>query len=147
MGIFTKLFGPSEDQAQEPLDANYIETLINESDDEPLGVSEHNIIYAGYNELGGYYFLQTFIVGKFKIKTKAGASLLIEGQDYTFDLHADMPEFESEAATSFKGYVTKIDFEMDQTTVETLKKSTIKQLTLSVKNHKMVFSVYNRDAN
>ncbi|WAC01973.1 hypothetical protein N7U66_19390 [Lacinutrix neustonica] len=145
MGIFTNLFGTTKDQAQEPLDANYIETIINESDDEPFGVSERNIIYVGYNELGGYYFLQTLIVGAFKIKTKAGASLLIEGQDYTFDLDVDMPEFESEAATSFKGFVTKIDFEIDQATVEKIKKSTIDQLTLTVKNHKIIFSVYNSE--
>ncbi|WP_044398956.1 hypothetical protein [Lacinutrix sp. Hel_I_90] len=143
MGLFDKLFGASHDKADETLDADYIETIINESEDEPLGVSERNIIYAGYNELGGYYFLQTFIVGEFKIKTKEGAKLLIEGDNYTFDLNCDMPEFASEDATTFKGHVTKIDFEIEKATVEKIKKSTLKQLTLTTKKKKIVFSVYN----
>ena len=88
MGIFGG-FGKKQ-KKDEKIETNYIETIIKHSKDEPLGVSEQNVIYAGYNELGGYYYFQTYIIGALKIKTKTGAKLLIEGDNYTLDLKSDM---------------------------------------------------------
>ena len=143
MGVFGKLFGNTqkEDKLE---DDKYIETIIESSDDEPLGVSSSNVMYAGYNELGGYYYLQTFVIGSLKIKTKVGAKLVIEGYDYTLELNSDMPELESEATSPLKGYATKIDFEIEKSAVEKLKRSTIKQITLTIKKKEVVFNIYSK---
>lgn len=144
MGIFSG-FGKKQ-KKEEIIDDNYIETILKYSKDEPLGVSEQNVIYAGYNELGGYYYFQTYIIGAVKIKTKTGAQLLIEGHNYTLDLKSDMDEIESEQIDDvFKGYVTRIDFEIEKEAVENIKRSTIKQLVLTCKNQKVVFSIYDSD--
>ena len=144
MGVFGKLFGNKQNEDNFE-DDKYIDTIIEASDDEPLGISSSNVMYAGYNELGGYYYLQTFIVGSLKTKTKEGAKLIIEGNDYTLELNSDMPELESDPAHPLKGYVTKIDFEIEKTAVEKLKKSTIKQITLSFKKKEVVFTVYSKE--
>ncbi|WP_055448687.1 hypothetical protein [Lacinutrix mariniflava] len=144
MGVFGKLFGTKQnDNTIE--NEKYIETIIESSDDEPLGISSSNVMYAGYNELGGYYYLQTFIIGRLKIKTKDGAKLLIEGNDYTLELNSDMPELESDATSPLKGYATKIDFEIEKSAVEKLKKSTMKQVTLCIKKQKIVFNIHKTD--
>ncbi|MEM5564555.1 hypothetical protein WNY78_05550 [Psychroserpens sp. AS72] len=138
MGIFGG-FGKKQ-KKEEAVDDNYIETILTHSKDEPLGVSKQSVIYAGYNELGGYYYFQTYIIGAFKLKTKTGAKLLIEGNNYTLDLKSDMDEIESDQIDDFiKGYVTRIDFEIEKEAVESIKRSTIKQLVLTVKKQKVVF--------
>jgi len=114
MGLFTKLFGASDNENDNAQDLDYINKLLVHSKDEPLGISENNLIYIGYSELGGYYYLQTYIVGKLKVKTKTGAKLKIEGNNYSFSMNSDMDEFESDSADRFKGYVTQIDFEIEK---------------------------------
>jgi hypothetical protein len=144
MSVFSKLFrsNQKEDKLE---DDKYIETIIKSSEDVPLGISNNNLIYVGYNELGGYYYLQTFIIGRLKIKTKTGAKISIEGNDYTLELNSDMSELESEPASPLDAYVTRIDFEIEKTTVEKLKRSTMKQLTLTIKKKEVVFTVKNEE--
>ena len=144
MGVFGKLFGSKQIENKEE-DKKYIESIITSGDGEPLAVSTSNVMYVGYNELGGYYYLQTFIIGRLKTKTKNGAKLLIEGNDYTLELNSDMEEFECDPAHPLEGYVTKIDFEIEKSVVEKLKRSTMKQVTLSVMKKKIVFLVNNKE--
>ncbi len=147
MGVFSKLFGSNvKDQKKDQLDnTNYIDTILNHSEDEPVAIANQNVIYAGYAELGGYYFLQTFIVGKLKVKAKNGARLLIDNGDHTLDLKSDMDEFESENMAVIDGYVTRIDFEIEKEAAENIKRSKIKNITLKVKKHTLVFNPYEAD--
>ncbi|WP_055435362.1 hypothetical protein [Lacinutrix algicola] len=140
MGVLGKLFGGKQKENKED-DKKYIESIIASGDGEPLAVSNSNVMYAGYNELGGYYYLQTFTIGRLKTKTKNGAKLLIEGNDYTLNLNSDMLEFECDPAHPLEGYVTKIDFEIEKSAVEKLKRSTMKQVTLLVMKKEVVFTV------
>ncbi|WP_452222510.1 hypothetical protein [Lacinutrix salivirga] len=142
MGILGKLFGNKHnEEALE--DDNYVTAIIEAGENEPLAISNSNVMYAGYNELGGYYFLQTAIIGSLKTKTKEGAQLIIEGNDYTLKLNSDMPELESNEAKPLNAHVTNIDFEIEKEAVEGLKRSTMKQLTLKLKKQDIVFTVYN----
>jgi len=144
MGIFSA-FGKKQ-KKEEIVDDNYIETILKHSKDEPLGVSKQHVIYAGYNELAGYYYFQTYMIGAEKFKTKTGAKLLIEGQNYTLDLKSDMDEIESDPIDDvIKGYVTRIDFEIEKEAVENIKRSTIKQLVLTFKKNKIVFDKYGKE--
>lgn len=145
MGVFGKLFSNKKNEDNITND-NYIETIIKSSKDKPLAISNNNVMYVGYNELGGYYYLQTFIIGRLKVKTKNGATLKIEGNNYSLKLNSDMPEFESDAASPLKSYVTKIDFQIEKNDVDKIKRSNIKTLTLFAKKQEHVFSIY-KDGN
>lgn len=141
MGLLGKLFGSKNSNNTTVADqANYIDTILKHSEDQPLGVADANVIYAGYNELGGYYYLQTYVVGKLNTKTKTGANLIVEGNGYVMDLKSDMNEIESDPIDiGFKGSSTRIDFEIEKDTVESIKRSTIKSLTLTIKKQTLVF--------
>ncbi|WP_452224277.1 hypothetical protein [Lacinutrix chionoecetis] len=141
MGVFGKLFG-SKQKEDKTADDNYIETIIKSSENEPLALSNNSVMYVGYNELGGYYYLQTFIVGRLKVKTKNGATLDVEGTNYNLTLNSDMPELESDPAHPLEGYVTKIDFQIEKKDVEKIKRSNIKTLTLFIKKEEHIFSIY-----
>jgi len=142
MGVFNKLFGGNDNKSKnnQLADTNYIEAILKHSEDQPVGIADQNVIYAGYAELGGYYFLQTFIVGKLNIKAKKGARLLMVNNDHTLDLKSDMDEFESENMSIFDGYVTRIDFEIEKEAAENIKRSAIKNITLQVKKHAITFT-------
>lgn len=143
MGVFGKLFG-NKQKVETIDDPAYIETIIKAGKDKPLGVSGSNVMYAGYNELGGYYYLQTAVIGRLKVKTKTGAKLFVDCKGTSLELEADMNELESNVANPLEGYVTTIDFQIEKTDVERLKRSNIKGLRLVVKNNDIEFDVYSK---
>ena len=69
---FSKLFNKSS----EATSTDSIEAIIDSIELEPYGVSEHNVLFSGLNELGGYFFFQTVVVGALNVKCKNGAQLI-----------------------------------------------------------------------
>nr|WP_321246588.1 hypothetical protein [uncultured Psychroserpens sp.] len=142
MSFITKLksaFGNSNTsktvETQDSTDA-----IIKDVDNKPFAVSDQNVLYAGLNELGGYFFFQTVIVGTFDVKTKKGAQLAIVGKNLNLLLQSDSEEFETEA-TALKGrMVTKIDFQIDESDAAKIDPLKIDTLTLSCKKHEILFS-------
>jgi hypothetical protein len=128
-------------KAIEKLDVEtYTEDIINDIENDPFAISEQNVLYAGTNELGGYYYLQTVIVGAFKIKTIKGAQLTIMGNQSEIQLESDMEELESDVSNVSNRFITKIDFILNENDLPKLDKSLISSLTLTSKKDKVVFS-------
>jgi len=121
---------------------DHTEAIINDIENDPFAVSETNVLYAGLNELGGYYFFQTVIVGSFHIKTIKGAQLKIVGHNFEMVLDSDMLELESEHSNVPKRSISKIDFQIEEADATKIDRSTIKQLVLTCKNHEIVFSIF-----
>ena len=120
---------------------NQVESIINSIKDKHFAVSEQNVMYAGIDELGGYYFLKTIIVGAFKIKTMKGATLSMVSKDFELNLVTDMDEFESENANVSNRYVTRIDFQIEENDVSKINPAKLDSLTLKAKKHHIVFNV------
>ncbi|MEH6535790.1 MAG: hypothetical protein V7719_05310 [Psychroserpens sp.] len=118
-----------------------IEAIINDIEHEPFAISDENVLYAGLNELGGYFFFQTVIVGMFKVKTKKGGQLTMAGENFELILESDSIEFESDS-TDIKGRsITKIDFQIEGEDVAKITKSQIGELVLSCKSHEISFAI------
>ncbi len=144
MNFITKLkaaFG--NPKAMEKLHVDdHTEAIITEIDNDPLGISDSNVLYAGLNELGGYYFFQTVIVGSFHIKTVKGAQLKVVGNDFDFLLDSDMVELESDHSNVSNRSISKIDFQIEEADAAKIDRSTLKQFVLTCKNEKITFSIY-----
>lgn len=134
----SKLFGSKSSSESH----DTIEDIINDVENNPFGISDKNVLFAGLNELGGYYFFQTVIVGALKVKTKNGAQLNFMGDNITLQLTSDMPEFESEHSDTKGRYITKIDFQIEKSDIEKLENSALRSMQLSVKKHDILFSKY-----
>lgn len=148
MSFISKLksaFGQSKNTKTSKINDS-IEAIISDiSDHEPLANSDENVLYAGLNELGGYYFFQTVVVGTFKIKTKKGAQLKIDGHDFKLELRSDSVEFESDP-TDVKGrWITKIDFQIEEKDAVNIKKSQLNRLILTTKHLELNFEIYKRN--
>lgn len=121
---------------------DHTEDIIKSVEGTPIGVSNKNVLYAGLDELGGYYFFKTIIVGDFNVKTMKGATLAIEGEGFSLNLKSDMDELESEYSNASRRNITNIDFEIEIEQVQLLKKGAIKSFSLSSKRRKVEFTPY-----
>lgn len=119
-----------------------VEAIISDVENRPFGVSENNVLFAGLNELGGYFFFQTVIVGALHVKSKTGAELVFKGDDFNLKLSSDMPEFESERSNIKGRSVTKIDFQVEESQVKKLEQAALRSIQINVKKHNLLFSRY-----
>lgn len=119
-----------------------VDSIINDVENTPFGVSENNVLYAGLNELGGYYFFQSVIIGSLNIRTKQGAQLFLIGNDFELLLNADMLELESETSNIKGRSITKIDFEIDASEAQKLDSSRVNTIRLKLKKHNIEFTRY-----
>ena len=122
------------------LDDNYTENIVNSIEDKAFAVSERNVMYASTKELGGYYYLKTIIVGEFKIKTMKGAKLTLKNSEVELELNADMDEFESDHSNVSNTFMTRIDFQIEESDVQSITNDNLETLTLSAKKHLIVFT-------
>ncbi len=135
----SKLFNKTNSEA---LSNDSIEAIIRDVKNKPFGTSENNVLFAGLNELGGYYFFQTIIVGALSLKSKTGASLLFKGENFELKLKSDMPEFESESSDIKGRNVTKIDFQIEERDISLLEKAQLSSITIKVKKQDILFTKY-----
>lgn len=118
-----------------------VEAIIKDVENTPFGVSEENVLYAGLNELGGYYFFQTIVVGKLHIKTTNGATLLIKSvSGNELVLKSDMPELESDSSIVTRRSITKIDFQVEENDIVTLQRNKMVSMMLKVKKNEVLFT-------
>jgi hypothetical protein len=142
MGFITKLKSAlvNSNTSKTAGASDSIDAIIKAVDNKPLAISDNNVLYAGLNELGGYYVFQTVIVGALNVKTKKGAQLVISGKGFNFDLESDSVEFESESAGVKGRYVTKIDFQIEKRDASKIAPLKIEALTLRCKQHEILFT-------
>ena len=144
MSFITKLkaaFGNPKAIEKSHVDDN-TEAIINDIDNDPFAVSDSNVFYAGLNELGGYYFFQTVIVGSFHIKTVKGAQLKVIGNDFELLLDSDMIELESDHSDVSNRSISKIDFQIEEADAAKIDRSNMKQVILTCKDEDIKFSMY-----
>lgn len=119
-----------------------IEAIMASVEQHPLGISEQNVLYTGPNELGGYFLLQSVIIGTLKVKCKHGAQLTFKGNSFELSLNSDSLEFESHHTETKGRFVTNIDFQIEKSELKKLEKAKISEISLSVKNREILFKKY-----
>lgn len=127
---------------EKTIDDNYTKNIIDEIEQTPFAVSKSNVLYAGLNELTGYYYFQTVTVGSFKTKTFKGAKLKLIGDNYELELKSDMDELKSDFGNAPNRNVTNIDFEIDKDDISKIKKSNIKTIIISSNKKQEEFSIF-----
>ena len=123
----------------------HTESIINDIENTPFAISDSNVLYAGMNDLGGYHFLQTVIVGSFYIKTVKGVKLKVIGNDFELLLNSDMVELESDFSNVSNRSISKIDFQVEEEDLDKLKAHKIEKLILISKKQNIEFSMYKID--
>ena len=126
---------------EKTIDESYIKNIIEDIEQTPFGISNSNVLYAGLNELTGYFYFQTVTVGSFKTKTFKGAKLTLIGDNFELELKSDMDEIKSDFGNLDRN-ITNIDFEINEKDISKIKKSTIKSIILTSNKKQEEFRVY-----
>ena len=135
----SKLFGKKN---KNKTVSDTVEAIISDIENTPFGVSENNVLFAGLDELGGYYMFKTVIVGQCKIKTMNGAELLLKSDAFELKLKSDMPELESNASSVPQRSITNIDFQVEDSDLKTLEDAKLTSIELKVKKETITFTKY-----
>ncbi len=134
---FSKLFQKNVSNATS---SDTVEAILKDIENKPYAVSENNVLYGGLNELGGYFYFQTVIVGSLRIKCKTGAQLVFKGNGFELTLIADALEFETNTTPTKGRHITNIDFQIEKSDIKKLEKATPKALVLKVKQQELRFT-------
>ena len=126
--------------SDESQDSIYLEKIMTPFEDKPFAVSNKNIMFAGMNELAGYYYFRVVVVGKFKIKTFKGAEIIINCKNFEMKLKSNMDELNSEFGEVPNSFITPIDFDIEKNQIEKLNKSKIESLRVISKKQDVSFN-------
>ena len=124
-----------------------VEAIINDIDDKPLAVSDSNVIYAAFGELGGYHFIQIIILGSLRIKTIKGAQLDIILNDFELNLNSDSAELTSDYSNVSGRFITRIDFQIEKEDIQKIETTKPSKFVLTVDKKIEEFKIYEGFAN
>lgn len=137
MGLLSKLINQNKTQSNET-----VEAIIKDIENTPFGISDTNVLFAGFDEIGGYFLLKTIIIGDLQLKSKRGATLNLIGDSKKFEFKSDSLEFDFQP-TEVKGrYITFIDFQIEEKDISVIQKSAISNIELQIKKSSILFRKY-----
>ncbi len=140
---FKSAFGKKNEKEHSDL-VNHTETIINDIDETPFALSDNNVMYAAFSELGGYHFMQTIIIGSFKIKTLKGAQLKLSDSGYELQLDSDMTELTSDHSHVPGRSITRIDFQIEETDTVSLEKHKPSTIVLTSDKKTEIFKLFEK---
>ena len=88
----------------------FTENLINNISGEKIAESKDGQLYAEFQELVGFSFLESTILSRENIKTFKGAKLSFIGDDDELILDSDITEIESDYSNVSNRWMTKVSY-------------------------------------
>jgi hypothetical protein len=142
MKLFDKvLSGLGNIKAMERLHVDtFTEGLIENVEGDKIAESEDGEIWAGFQELGGYYFLNLNVISKISLKSKKRNILTFLGSTEKLVLTSDADEFESDYSNVSKRWMTHITYEVSEEEIKTIQKEEATTITLQVKKTLLSFN-------
>jgi hypothetical protein len=105
---------------------------------EQIATSEHGGIWAGLQELNGYIFMETIVLGTTKIKTLKGCSLTFLG-DEELTLKSDDYEIDADYSNVSNRWISTISFGITKKDLAFIKKKKHNQIRLDFKKKSLLF--------
>jgi len=104
--------------------------------------NETNHMYMDIEELGGFPYLKTVIIGETSVKIKrTGCTITFILKKGSITLNSDDTNIASNQIKKTQVFYTEIDFELDDADARRLKKEKIKKVLYTFKNQTVVFAV------
>ncbi len=91
-------------------------------------------VYLDIEELGGFPFIKTIIIGKFSKKIKrVGCTLTFVFEKGSLTLNSDNTDIESNKIKNTASYYTEIDFELNEDEVDRIKAESVSEIQYNFK--------------
>jgi len=93
-----------------------------------------NDVYLDFEELGGFPFIKTIIIGDISTKIKrTGCTLTFIFKNESITLNSDNTDIESDQIKNTAAYYTEIDFELNEEEVEKIKNEKVSEIQYTFK--------------
>lgn len=105
--------------------------------------NETSDVYLDFEELGGFPYIKTIIIGDISEKIKrVGCSLNFIFKKETLTIHSDNTDIESNSIKNTPFYVTEIDFEVNENEAQKIKENTVLRVEFIFKNNTYSFKPF-----
>jgi hypothetical protein len=105
-----------------------------------FGVNETNDMYLDVEELGGFPFIKTVIIGDFAVNVKRyGCTLDFNLKKGALSLESDNTTISSTQVKNSGIFVTEVDFQINEEDVAKLTKKNIREMRYTFKKNACVF--------
>ncbi|MDP3313508.1 hypothetical protein [Lutibacter sp.] len=102
--------------------------------------NNENDMYLDFEELGGFPFIKTIIIGRFNTATKrTGCELSFILKNEILKLQSDKNDIESTEIKNSKVYFTEIDFELNDEDLKKINNNLVNEIVYTFKNKKIHF--------
>jgi len=119
----------------------YTENKIENIEGEKIAESENGELWITFQELGGYYFMNTTILSRINIKTLKGGKLFFLGNIEEFILDTDDTQLESDFSNVSNRWMTSISYGITEKEIDFIKKKEFSKLRFEFKKKFINFSV------
>lgn len=97
--------------------------------------NDSNDVYLDFEELGGFPFIKTIIIGDLSTKIKrTGCTLTFIFENDSLTLNSDNTDIESNRIKNTPVYYTEIDFELNDNEAERIKNKSVTEIQYTFKN-------------
>ena len=104
-----------------------------------FAANETNHMYMEIEELGGFPYLKTIIIGDTSVKIKrTGCTITFFFKNDSITLNSDDTTIDSNQIKKTNVYYTEIDFELDNAEEKRIKKEKVKEIQYTFKNKTIV---------
>jgi len=146
MSIFKKAdkilatFGNVRAMQRTHVDA-FTEEKITNIKSEKYGISEYGILYIDFQELAGYFSLETTILSNTDFKTNKGAILNFKSDSQELTLNSDDYMIESDFSNVSNRYITKISYPVSNEEMVKVQNKDFLSVDFKVKKHVINFEI------
>ena len=135
MGIFKNIFKQKETSTEKAI------TKVEFNGGTKYAENETCDVYLDFEELGGFPFVKTIIIGSFSTKIKrSGCSLTFNFENDALTIHSDNTDIESNQIKNTKAYFTEIDFEIDTQEADKIKNEKVLKIEYNFKKESLIFT-------
>ena len=97
-------------------------------------------VYVDFEELGGFPYIKTVIIGDLNTKVKrVGSTLTFQFKNDAVTIHSDNTTIESNKIKNTPFFVTEIDFEISANEAAKIKNNTVQRIEFTFKNDSYSF--------
>ena len=134
---FSKLLKPKN-----AVSAAHVIENIDYKEGTKFATDNSNVVYLDIEELGGFPFIKSVIIGDFSTRIKRkGCTLTFNFKNESITLESDNTAIESNRIKNTNAFYTEIDFELDQEDSDKIKAGKIENITYNFNDKKHVFSL------
>jgi len=135
MGLLNKLFKPKQ-----VVDSSDVVKTIDYKGGTKFASNETNNVYVDIEELGGFPYLKTTIIGDISVKIKRkGCNITFKFKDSDIQLDSDNTTVESSQIKQTNAFFTLIDFELNEDEAKKIKKGRVKEVVYNFNGNDFSF--------